>query len=278
MDFERVFSAKERRSIVRCAGVILPATVLGVAAMVADGISPMMWGQQIAAYLVFPCLALLLGGAFRRIPASVRTAALMLFLCSTLLGTEVGGAKRWLDLGLFNVNAAMLVLPALIFLMHGMKSPWPAMLCAAAVLSAQPDLSQLAAFSAAALFVLWKHRKQRIWSAASLVLMSVSIIMCMGRPTAIEPVSYCEGVLPLLGSMSILLLAAGYLALALVPGFLAYRFCREGGIWLLSLAVYYGMIMLFSLSGAYPVPFMGFGLSPFAGYWFACMCMECVES
>ncbi|MBR3795301.1 MAG: hypothetical protein IKK34_04645 [Clostridia bacterium] len=268
-----MFAQKEWSGVIRCAGLILPATALGMLAMVSGGVSPVIWGQQTAAFFVFACLAKLLKRAFRKIPVAMRAAALALILAATLLGVEAGGAKRWLDLGVFTVNAAMMVLPALLILISGMECPWPVMLCVMAVLSFQPDLSQLAAFSAAVLPVLWRYRERRVWSAASLLLMVLCMIWCVAAPTALEPVSYSEGVLPMLGGISVLLLAGGCLALALIPGMMAYRFCRKGETRLLSLAVYYGILLLFSFTGAYPVPFMGFGLSPFAGYWLAWMCL-----
>ena len=138
-----MFAQKEWSGVIRCAGLILPATALGMLAMVSGGVSPVIWGQQTAAFFVFACLAKLLKRAFRKIPVAMRAAALALILAATLLGVEAGGAKRWLDLGVFTVNAAMMVLPALLILISGMECPWPVMLCVMAVLSFQPDLSLL---------------------------------------------------------------------------------------------------------------------------------------
>ena len=95
--------------------------------------------------------------------------------------------------------------------------------------------------------------------------------------------SVALGVLAMLGEISPVLMAAGVLSLALVPAFWMIGFRRKRNIQMLSLAIYYAVItffamsvyyaavMLFSLSGAYPMPLMGFGLSPIAGYWLACV-------
>ena len=71
------------------------------------------------------------------VPASVPGSPL-LFLLASLLGAGAGGAKRWVNLVVFNVNAAMLVLPALLVLLDGMRHVW-LLLFASAVLCIQPD-------------------------------------------------------------------------------------------------------------------------------------------
>ena len=88
-------------------------------------------------------------------------------------------------------------------------------------------------------------------------------------PTALEPVAYCEGILGMLRKISPLLVIAGGIALALVSGYFVYRFFRTRSAVLLCLAIYYAAAILFSLTGEYPVVFMGFGFSPIAGYWLA---------
>lgn len=83
--------------------------------------------------------------------------------------------------------------------------------------------------------------------------------------------SLALGVLAMLGEISPVLMAAGVLSLALIPAFWMVGFRRKRNIQMLSLAIYYAVITFFAMSGAYPMPLMGFGLSPIAGYWLACV-------
>lgn len=251
-----------------CVLVILPAVMLGVLAMITDHVSPMLWGQQAAAFVVFALLGLLRTRA-QKIPSAAWTAVCLLALGATLFFPAVGGARRWLDLGIVNAHAGMLVLPALLVLFGGTRQPYPGLMLATLVLCLQPDFSQLAALALGATPILWQNRRNARWTAVSLLLFAACLIRCAGVPTALEPVPYCEGVLFTLGEISGLMHAAGFLALALVPGYFTCRFLRRGKLEALSLALYYAAIMLFSLSGQYPVPFMGFGLSPILGYWLA---------
>lgn len=255
------------KSFIVHAMLIVPAVALGVMGMILAGVRPMMWGQQIAACFIFALLALVLRRAARKLSSAVWMAAIWLLLAATLLGAQVGGARRWLDLGLFHVNAAMLVLPAMFVLLGYAKSVFLPVLCTAAVLSIQPDFSQLTAFAAASLPILWHGREKRIWKLSGTAALTVLLILCMRMPTAMEPAAYTEGILLMLGESSRLLVAAGALSLVLIPAYCLWCFWKRKNRWMLSLAVYYAAVIAFGVSGAYPVPFMGFGLSPIAGYW-----------
>lgn len=258
----------ERRLWFLSVATILPAIALGILAMIADGVSPLLWGQQAVAFVVCALLGLLRRSA-QKVPCLVWTAVCLSALAVTLFFPAVGGVRRWLDLGIFNVNAGMLVLPALLVLLSGMRCAYPALLFGAAVLCFQPDFSQLTAFSLGALPVLWRKGKPAVWSAVSMVFLAACLLYCAGVPTALEPAAHSEGILALLSNLSPLMRVAGWLALALIPGYFVRRFLERGSSSALCLAIYYATVILFSLTGQYPVPFMGFGLSPIVGYYLA---------
>ena len=163
--------------------LLLPALALGVVAMIYGGVSPMMWGQQIAAWIAFPLLAVLLKRAAGRFSAAAWSVLLVGLLVLTFLSEEAGGAKRWLDLGVFQVRAAMLVLPALLVVLCRMEHPHAAWIAAAAVLCFQPDLSQLAAFGAAVLPVLWMREKKPLWKILHAVLFFGLMVRCARSST-----------------------------------------------------------------------------------------------
>ena len=263
-----------KRAAIRHALLILPAVALGVLAMVSGGVSSLLWGQQLAAWLLLSLLIMPLRRPAGRIPDIAWQVILCAVPALSLLGTDAGGAKRWLDLGVFNINATMLTLPALLVVLHRAKQPHIALLAAAFVLCLQPDLSQLTALILAALPVLWLHRKKLPLTIISIIVLCALEIRCVGIRVTPEPIAYCEGILDMLGGISPLLAAAGCAALAAVPVCLLYRAVRHRQSSFVSLAVYYAASMLFVLSGEYPVPFMGFGLSPIAGYCLAYVCTK----
>lgn len=254
--------------------VIVPAVLLGIAAMIFGGVSPMLWGQQTAALVLVLLLTALARHTRWKIPAVVWAGMLLVILAAALFGPEAGGVRRWVKLGPFNVNAAMLVLPSMLVLLGETACFYPLLLCAAAILSIQPDASQMTALAVAAVPLLWRGRKNKGGTLLSAALLALLIIYCLRMPLAVESVPYSEGVLAMLGGISPLLAAAGCAALTLVPAFWGWRFCRERKAWQLSLAVYEAVMILFGLTGQYPVPFMGFGLSPIVGYGLFCL-LEC---
>lgn len=257
--------------------VILPAVALGVWAMMMDGVSPVLWGQQAAAFAVFAALGLLRGRG-KRIPASVCAAAFLFVMAASFFFPGAGGARRWLDLGVFNVNAAMLVLPALIALIDDMECPYPALLGAAVILALQPDASQLTALAAAAIPLVWGGRKNPVLPAVCLLALAACMAWGFGVPVDLEPAAYCEGVLGMLKVRSFLLMVLGAAALALIPAYFLYGGFVTKQPRMLRLAAYYAVMMLFGVSGEYPVPFMGFGLSPIAGYFLAYLFMTQEET
>lgn len=265
---------KARQETACYALLAFPAVALGVLAMIHGGVSPALWGQQIAAFAVFALMAALLRRAAARIPHAGWCVLLVIVLAASLFGQEAGGARRWLELGVLSVNAAMLVLPAMLVALCGMERPYPAMLATAAVLCIQPDLSQLTAFTAASAFVLWQKRGRRLWSMGTMLLLGLLLGLCMRIPTALEPISYSEGIVAMLGDCSGLLMALGIAALFAVPSCFAYRYARERRLQFLCLSIYYAGTMLFALFAEYPVPLMGFGLSSIAGYWLMYMLMR----
>lgn len=260
---------KDRSLKIGYMAAAVPAVLLGVGAMAYHGEPLMLWGQQAAALAVFAALAVLLRRVVKKVNFTVWSTILLLLLAATLLGTETGGAKRWVNLRVIHVNAALLVLPALLLLAGDMKRPWAALLFSGAVVCLQPDTSQMAALFAAALPILWKHRRNVLLSAVSLALLAAGVIKCLLTPVSLEPVLYCEGILSMLGGISPALQIVGWLALTLIPGFMAYAYMKKREPQLLSLLLYYSVTLLFTLQGTYPVPLMGFGVSPVAGYYLA---------
>lgn len=259
----------EKNSIVKPALVILPAVLSGVFAMIAGHEPSVRWGMQLAAWLIFALAAWLLRHFATQIPAYIWGVLLLVLLAATLFGHGTEGVRRWLDLGVISINASMLVLPALLVLLYRMKNPYPFIICAAVILCFQPDISQLAGFCAGTLPLIWQRGTNRKWKAGMILCFCITAGICLFIPAEIPPVPYSEGILTMLGNISVLWLTIGWAVLFIIPLFLGYGYRKQRSRPLLSLAFYYMVTILFVLTGRYPVPFMGFGLSPIAGYWLA---------
>jgi cell division protein FtsW (lipid II flippase) len=264
----------------------LPALVVGVIVMRRHDVSPLLWGQQLGAglLLMFFCV----GGivALHRAPRSTPRAlaivaiAALLLLTATLLTPGVEGVRRWVSIGPLQLNAAFVTLPILLIVFGGIvrgdvasSTTWlvrSAVLIAAAVLVLQPDGSQATAF-AVALAVLLLQRTTAIhdWLVAAIVV--ISAIISWSRPDPLDAVPYVEGIVGLAASDGPMWLIAALVALVLLPiPFLADAATRHAGYRVsLALAAYFAAASIVSFVKPYPVPLLGFGLSPILGYFVA---------
>jgi hypothetical protein len=91
------------------------------------------------------------------------------------------------------------------------------------------------------------------------------------RPDPLSPVPHVEGIMSLAAQTGIQWHVTAILALGLLPlpfAVAAFRGAVPRGATV-AVAVYFGILCIVPSFGAYPVPLMGFGLSPVIGYYLA---------
>lgn len=153
------------------------------------------------------------------------------------------------------------------------KLRWGPMLLAMAVamlLFLQPDAAQAAAF-AAAVFTLLMANKQRALAAwgAALVIAAALAGWTWTQRDPLAPVPYVEGIIGLARQSGPVWLVASIAALAVLP--LPFFIGPSGShsAFVRALGVYWCVCILAPLFGHFPVPLVGFGLSPIVGYFVA---------
>ena len=193
----------------------------------------------------------------------------------------VDGVRRWLPIGPLRLHVASVALPVLVIAIARLVSsgaernrPLLARVVAIAAVAAllmQPDASQASAFClAVAVMFLWGRRPS---SADWLVVAIVAV--CAGatwfRSDPLAPVSYVEGVVGMAADMGLAWLVACVVALVLLPlPFLVVGVSSRGeGSAHLAIAAYLVAVCAAPFMGAYPVPVIGYGLSPILGYFVA---------
>jgi hypothetical protein len=265
----------------------LPALGIGVLVMQRSGVSQTIWGQQLAAGLVLMCLCAGLRVALR--PAwrsrswawAVVGGAALLLLTVTLAHPGVEGARRWVSLGPLQLHAAFVALTALLIVLCAVirrestaSAGWlfPCVAgVAAGVLVLQPDASQASAFAVAVAVILLQRGRAHIsdWAAGGIVVGSA--LLAWSRPDSLEAVPHVEGIVGLAASLGTgwaiaSVLASGLLPLPFISSALRRRKQRPEGF---SLAGYFGIVCVAPFVGPYPVPIVGYGLSPLLGYFAA---------
>lgn len=264
----------------------LPALVMGVVVMRRSGVNPGIPAQQLAVGLlltiacVFACLR-------RRPsvnvtpPASIIIAAVaaVVLLALTLLHHGLDGVHRWVSVGSLQLHAGFVALPVLIMLAGalgrrgGSRARWvvdAGLVLAAVILACQPDASQAAAFAGAvATVVLQRNVASRIDWIAVAVCVGASLV-AVSRRGALEPVPHVEGIVRLAANSGLTWLVASIAALMLLPipfvvNWVRHRDHHES----MGLAVYFVTVCIAALVAPFPVPVLGFGLSPLLGYFIA---------
>ena len=263
----------------------LPALVTGVFIMRRSGVSPGIVGQQLAAGLILTiaCLVVCLRRPSLNVtpPASIiiAAAAAVVLLVLTLLNRGMDGVHRWVSVGPVQLHAGFVALPVLIIVAgvlgqsRSSRARWIAdagLVIAAATLAFQPDASQAIAFAAAVLIVVLQ-RSAASWIDWIAVAACVgSSLLAVSRPDPLEPVPHVEGIVHLAASSGLTWLVASIVALMLLPipfvlNWVKHRDHHEG----MGLTAYFVTVCIAALVAPFPVPVLGFGLSPVLGYFVA---------
>jgi hypothetical protein len=244
----------------------LLAVMLGAVVMAQGGVPLGIWIRNPIAWLVTLGLgfALALRGW---LTGWVAPAALALVALS-FLGPEQEGVHRWLGLGPVQLNAAALILPVAIaaFLYERAMLAVPCFVLVAVALALQPDISQLAGLSLAAIILAYARFAWR-GAAIALIIAAGAIALCLSRPDPLAPVPHVEGIFHLAWSQSPLLAIAmrAALAAAVISPLLLWRAARVN--WAaLALSAYFAATAFAPALGAYPVPLAGYGMSFVIGW------------
>jgi len=263
------------RSIVIFGVASLVAVAAGCAAMAQSGVAPSSWLRSVVAWAVGAGLASLLARYGE--PRSASTGAVVLAtgaLVATLFGAGVEGVHRWLDIGPLHINAAALLLPALIVGLAAIRMTSPIglvlTLIAATVLLAQPDASQLTSFAIAASILVARSSVALRWKPFALLVAVVFAVAGWRRPDPLDPVAeveqifaMCLAVSPFLALLAGLALAAAAVA-PLSVSTPAGHPARDGAI---ALSAYFVSVSIAPFLGWFPVPLVGLGMSFPVGFW-----------
>jgi cell division protein FtsW (lipid II flippase) len=254
----------------------VPALAVGVLIMRMSDVPAGVWGQNLAAWVVGTLLCL---GLWRTRSSSGRgrwidfAAVLTLAaLAATLLAPDVDGVHRWLPLGPVRLHAAAVLLPLLLVAMQGLSQArgwWISTGVAvgvALVLLLQPDAAQATAFAAGCLVLLLPSAGRDPLRLACVLALPVLAALTWLRSDPLAPVPHVEGIVGLAAGLGAVWAVAAVVSLLVLPlpFFLAGRGAgKHAG---LALAVYITITLLAPFVGSFPVPVMGYGVSPILGY------------
>jgi hypothetical protein len=254
----------------------VPALVVGVLTMRMSDVPPSLWVQNVAAWAAGTVLCVVLArlrtSAARPSWADAAAVLTLAALAASLLAPGVDGVHRWLPLGPVRLHAAAVLLPVLIVALDGLlrtRGWWPSALVGAAAMLAlyvQPDAAQATAFGAAAVLLLAVKAEGRAARLACLAAVAVLAVLTWTRRDPLAPVPYVEEIVGLAASLGTVWAVAAVASLLLLPlpFFVAGRgAARPVGI---ALGAYVAITAAAPFFGSFPVPVLGYGMSPILGY------------
>jgi cell division protein FtsW (lipid II flippase) len=255
--------------------VMLPAILIGTFAMVSNGVASSIWLQNIVIWL----LGTVLGSIYlirkkeKRLTKGnlLQTVVIIALLVFPFLFNGSDGVHRWLTFGPINVYIASIILPLLIIQL------WKLALnniyaigfyfVTLIILLFHPDAGQLTAFACATTIMLWKKISNGMMKFFSIILTVAFVIMSWVFLDDLAPVPYVEDIIFLVADLGIVWFVLGILSLLLLLS--PFFYYGRINIISLTLGVYFLMAMIVTLFGNFPLPIMGYGISPIIGYFIA---------
>lgn len=199
--------------------------------------------------------------------AVIAVVVALMSLAATFFDPGLEGVHRWISLGPVAIQPAAIALPIIVWFAASRPEGWlgAAVMIAGAVLcAAQPD-SQASGALVAATGVLVLLAPRRLTWLVALGIGVIGWIVSTSAPP-LAPVAYVEGVLRAAWSAGPLLGLLVVLALVAVPAtFLIVGRGRQDRLGGAMMALWL-VFCSYSLTGLYPTPVIGFGLSWVLGF------------
>ena len=264
------------RALIFCAPI--PALALGVTAMRHAGVPAGAWMVNVAAavagLLLLITVTRISGPATRRTQFALAAAGIvMILLPFTASGAD--GVYRWLWLGPVGIHASSIAAPLIIASVAAVARARLAAAVAIAALATtalalQPDAAQATSLAAACCtLIMFDSAKRRLQASVAVTLLVGLAMSSFVRPDPLPAVPHVEGILTLLAIRGTEWRAIGTATLLLLPLPFFVMFRRGGDRTSFALGVYVALITLAPFWGTFPVPIMGYGVSPIIGYFIA---------
>jgi cell division protein FtsW (lipid II flippase) len=276
----------DRGAILWCLLAPVPAVLVGAIVMRHYGIAAYIWGQNIGASLV----CIVSGAFFCRKPWSMlqgklygvaMTLGAAISLALTFCGPGLDGVHRWLVLGSVRIHPASVALPLFIIgqrtLQRGdnKRVSWLMGFTTSTILLLQPDAGEATGFALAAapLFLSRPVDCASKWDWFGAVLLFGLAGATWFRADPLGAVPHVEGIVGLAAQLARVMEVAAILSLMLMLLPFAMIWKRfpnsETSAAALALGLYFLEISLATFSGRFPVPLLGYGVSPILGYYAA---------
>lgn len=252
-----------------------PCVLVGTIIMYIYGISLSICMQNLLCFVV--CSGLL--SIYVSLEINIKSKQLyfialfnIALLCTCFFFDGIEGVHRWINIGPLALNVGFISLPILLIVIYKIADNQNSNVCnilalvIAIILCLQPDASMLSAFSIALVPFYCTINRKNFWKYSWIILLSLSCSSWVNLDK-LEPVPYVEDIIFLAANQSIIYLFCCVLSLVIM---LIPFFKRDSSAHYklipISLGLFFLVLILSTLLGNFPVPLIGYGISPVVGY------------
>jgi cell division protein FtsW (lipid II flippase) len=255
-----------------------PAIFIGAIAMRAHGVSNVLYLQNVACLVL--CLAISCFVIYKNVKSKNAIEmgtliSIILIFILTFIDSGVGEVHRWIAVGPIRLYVSSILSPLLLIILwkrFDMKKDillTTVTVLIAIVLFYQPDASQITAFGIPVMIILFRKVKRKYLSIAASIGLTYLIVMSWVHLDSLPPVAYVEGIFDMVMNMGVIWTIIGFISLLILP--MPFIFYPKEDQKLLSrcLGIYFLILIITPIFGNFPVPLMGYGVSPILGYTIA---------
>ncbi|MBM7868608.1 cell division protein FtsW (lipid II flippase) [Clostridium pascui] len=255
----------------------IPSISIGVITMYYNKVPAFIWAQNIACLVIIGMISyFLVSNKFNIRGSKFYYGSILIsliFIILTLIMSGIAGVHRWVSIGIIKFNASMIVLPIIIIaswkLLH-VKSLWittVTTITISVLLTIQPDASQLTGFAIPMMVMLVSRTDKKSLRLIMVVVLSTLIIISWVFLDSLPAVAYVEGILGLLKNVGLVWFILGLISLIMLPVPFIFFSPKNLKLPSICLGLYFMIILISTLFGNFPVPLMGYGISPIIGYF-----------
>lgn len=261
----------DQRIIYPVLSILIPC-ILGIIGMISKSVSIAIWIQNLLIILLAAFVCMFASKYNLKFHYKRILSASVFSLGLTFLGPNMDGVHRWVKLPFFTLNIAAIVMPVTIAALYRLIEEKQFALSAIGIIAIafllylQPDASQLSAFAFPVIVLLIKSSISPIIKGSFSVLLSLLTLRSWICLDTLQPVNYTEGVLTMLQDLSVVLYILGIAALFWIPVYFLISCKKKNRNICTGIVMYYWLMILSTFIGNFPVPFMGYGISPILGF------------
>lgn len=254
--------------------LMLPALLIGTFAMISYGVPLTIWVQNLFIWIV----GTVIGSVFlirnknknSRLSILSLSVIFVIFLVLPFCFNDLDGVHRWISVGPINIYVSSIIMPILIIYLwklilnnrEGLVLALHLMILVILVL--QPDAGQLTAYASAAAIILSLKINNKMIKIISIILTTSLVVLSWIFLDNLAPVPYVEDILFIVADFGNVWFILSILSLLLLV--IPFFYFGKQSIIALSLGVYFSMTIAVTFFGNFPMPIMGYGISPIIGY------------